>query len=92
MLAQRRHLDSTLLLAALSVIPIQWQDPAAYRHKRRQALQLMAGRDAEDWPTVALALARSMPIWSQDKDMEVTGIRIYTTGDLLDAIRDAEPE
>lgn len=47
----------------------------------------MAARDPEDWPTVALALNRALPIWSQDKDMEVAGVTVYTTGELLDAIR-----
>jgi predicted nucleic acid-binding protein len=46
----------------------------------------MAGRDPDDWPTVALALARGCPIWSQDKDMEDSGLCVYTTGELLDAL------
>ena len=49
----------------------------------------MRGRDVDDWPTVALALAHSLPIWSQDKDMETVGVIVYTTGELLDAIREA---
>ena len=49
----------------------------------------MAGHDPEDWPTVALSLARSLPIWSQDKDMQAAGGTVYTTGELLDAIREA---
>lgn len=49
----------------------------------------MANRDPEDWPTVALALVRSLPIWSQDKDLHAAGLVVYTTGDLLDAIRAA---
>jgi predicted nucleic acid-binding protein len=52
----------------------------------------MAQRDPEDWPTVALALARELPIWSQDKDMETAGLVVYTTGRLLDAITDLERE
>jgi predicted nucleic acid-binding protein len=49
----------------------------------------MAMRDPEDWPTVALALTRSLPIWSQDKDMEAAAITVFTTGDLIDAMREA---
>ena len=49
----------------------------------------MAKRDLEDWPTVALALARSLPIWSQDKDMEAARVTVFTTGELLDAVKDA---
>lgn len=43
----------------------------------------------EDWPTVALALARSLPSWSQGKDMEAAGVTVYTTGESLDSIRNA---
>jgi len=41
---------------------------------------------------VALALARSLPIWSQDRDLEVSGVRTFTTGELLDATREAGGE
>jgi hypothetical protein len=37
----------------------------------------MAGRDPEDWPMVALALARSLSIWSQDNDMEAAGVTVF---------------
>lgn len=88
-LAARRELDAGLLLAALTVMPVDWQPPAVYETERKEAERRMAGRDPEDWPTVALALTRSLPIWSQDKDLEVAGLTLYTTGQLLDAIRDA---
>lgn len=86
-LAGRRGLDAGLLLAALSVMPVDWQPPAVYEPEREEAERRLAGRDPEDGPTVALALARSLPIWSQDKDLEVAGLTLYTTGQLLDAIR-----
>jgi predicted nucleic acid-binding protein len=89
LLAEGRGLDASLLLAALSVMPVDWQAPEVYEPKRAEAERRMAGRDPEDWPTVALALARSLPIWSQDKDMEAAGVTGYNTGELLDAIREA---
>ncbi len=88
-LAERRGLDASLLLAALSVMPVEWQAPEVYQQERAEAKRRMARRDPEDWPTVALALALALPIWSQDKDMEVSGIMVHTTGELLDAIREA---
>ncbi len=91
-LAERRALDASLLLAALSSMPVDWQPPEVYDSHRKVAQQRMAQRDPEDWPTVALALARSLPIWSQDKDLAVAGLTLYTTGQLLDAIRDASGE
>jgi predicted nucleic acid-binding protein len=91
-LAERRGLDAALLLTALSVMPVDWQPPEIYEPQREEAEQRMAERDPEDWPTVALALARSLPIWSQDKDMEAAGVTVHTTGELLDAIRVAGDE
>ena len=41
-------------------------------------------------PTVALALILGLPIvWSRDKDPTGAGLDVYTTGDILDALRDA---
>jgi predicted nucleic acid-binding protein len=42
---------------------------------------------------VALALSLGLPVWSQDKDLEDAGVEVFTTGDLLDAMRNQqEPE
>jgi predicted nucleic acid-binding protein len=73
-------------------MPVDWQLPEVYEPHREEASRRMAMRDPEDWPTVALALARSLPIWSQDKDMEAGGVTVYTTGALLDAMRDVGGE
>jgi predicted nucleic acid-binding protein len=88
-LATRRGLDLGLLLAALSVIPVEWQDRETYESHRREAQRRMARRDPEDWPTVALALTRSLPIWSQDKDFQESGLTVHTTGALLDLLEHA---
>lgn len=86
-IAERRGLDPTLVTAALAVIPIEWQPASSYHHRRTDAERLITDRDPDDWPTVALALATSLPIWSQDKDLAVTGLETHTTGQLLDEIR-----
>jgi len=86
-IVQRRGLDPTVVTAALAVIPIEWHAAADYNHRRADAERLIAHRDPDDWPTVALALATDLPIWSQDKDFSITGIQVHTTGELLDAIR-----
>lgn len=36
------------------------------------------------------ALELGLPVWSQDKDPGVAGAQVFTTGDLLDALRDDE--
>jgi predicted nucleic acid-binding protein len=90
-LASRRKLDASLLLAALSVIPVNWQPAEVYEPHRDEAERRMAQRDPKDWPTVALALALSLPVWSQDKDI-AAGLTVCTAGDLLDEIRSASNE
>lgn len=85
-LATRRSLDASVLLAALSVMPVDWHPESVYVSRRTEAERLIAHRDPEDWPTVALALALSLPIWSQDKDLCVTDLPVFTTGELLDAL------
>jgi predicted nucleic acid-binding protein len=70
-------------------MPIEWKPTADYDSQRADAERRIAARDPDDWPTVALALALSLPVWSQDKDLTVAGLDVYTTGELLDALRDA---
>lgn len=71
-------------------MPIECKPAADYYGDRRQeAEQRIAARDPDDWPTVALAPTLDLPVWSQDKDLATAGLDFYTTGDLLDALRDA---
>ena len=48
----------------------------------------IAARDPDDWPTIALALTLDLPVWSQDKDLADSGLKVFTTGQLLDALAD----
>jgi predicted nucleic acid-binding protein len=87
-LAAKRRLDQALLLAALQVIPIDWKPASDYDDLEEEAKKRIAARDPDDWPTVALALKLDLPVWSQDKDLRDAGVEVFTTGDLLDALRD----
>jgi predicted nucleic acid-binding protein len=81
-------LDPALLFAALQVMPVEWKRGADCE-TREAAESRIAARDSDDWPTLALALAVGLPVWSQDKDVASTGLDVFATGDLLDALRDA---
>jgi predicted nucleic acid-binding protein len=91
-LAAKRGLDEAQLLAALQVRPIRWKPAADYEDQRAEAEKRIAERDPDDWPTVALALKLDLPVWSQDKDLTVAGLEVFTTGDLLDALSSIAPE
>jgi predicted nucleic acid-binding protein len=86
-LARRRSLDLDEVQSAFAVMPVEWQAPDVYSPFRERALDRIRHRDPDDWPTVALALALDLPIWSQDKDLAASGLTVYTTGQLLDALR-----
>lgn len=70
-------------------MPIEWKPAADYDDRRQEAEDRIAARDPDDWPTVALALNLTLPVWSQHKDLTAAGLDVFTTGDLLDALRDA---
>jgi predicted nucleic acid-binding protein len=90
-LAAKRKLDPALLFAALQVMPIEWKAATEYESHREEAERRIAERDPDDWPTIALALKLHLPIWTQDKDHTDARIELFTTGDLLDALRDSGP-
>lgn len=87
-LAAKRKLDQALLFAVLQVMPVDWRPAAEYEHRRGEAEMRISARDPDDWPTVALAIALDLPVWSQDKDFVEAGVETFTTGELLDSLRD----
>jgi predicted nucleic acid-binding protein len=56
-----------LLFAALQVMPVEWKPQVTYQEHRAEAERRIGLRDPDDWPTVALALALELPVWSQDR-------------------------
>jgi predicted nucleic acid-binding protein len=88
-LAERRRLNLDLAVGAFRLLPVEWVEEADYASHEPEARRRMADRDPDDWPVVALALARELPVWSQDRDLEAAGVTIYTTGALLDLLRES---
>lgn len=50
-----------------------------YAPFENEARKLLSGRDEEDWPVLATALALSCPIWTEDADFFGTGAALWTT-------------
>lgn len=44
-----------------------------------EAKARLAGRDDDDWPVLATALALACPIWTEDQDFFGTGASVWTT-------------
>ena len=90
-IARKRRLDLGVLLPVLATLPLDWVDAERYAEREAEARQLMRGRDEDDWPVVALALAMaeggsSVGVWTQDKDLDAAALETYTTGRLLDIL------
>jgi len=60
-------------------ILIELVDRDVYGAFEEQAKEHLRGRDEEDWPILASALAIACPIWSEDTDFFGTGVAVWTT-------------
>jgi predicted nucleic acid-binding protein len=54
-------------------------DRKYYIALEEHARQRLLGRDEDDWPVLATALALSCPIWTEDADFFGTGVAVWTT-------------
>jgi predicted nucleic acid-binding protein len=70
--------DVTGALEYLQTIvePIEGDIYELYQEEARERLH---GRDEEDWPVLAAALALSCAIWTEDTDFFGTGAAVWTT-------------
>jgi predicted nucleic acid-binding protein len=66
------------------LLPIEGCQPTEYEVCESQATVLIGSRDGRDVPTLALALARNLGIWSNDNDFQgLAGVQVFTTAQLL---------
>lgn len=84
LLVQRRGLEPDLAAAlvqegfdvaeeALSIVPGEWLEPF-----QEEALGRVP-QDRNDWPSVALALALNVGIWTEDRDFFGSGLATWRT-------------
>jgi predicted nucleic acid-binding protein len=86
-LSIQRGLPIDDLYLALSMVPVIVCDEEFYKSKSKQAARLIGKRDPDDRHLLALALELQCPLWSNDRDFEGLGVKIYTTTDLIKLIR-----
>ncbi|MEW6053614.1 MAG: PIN domain-containing protein [Nitrospirota bacterium] len=78
-LAAKRSLPLDDLYLALSSLPISVCDLEFYKAALKKAERLIGGRDRDDVHLLGLALKLSCPIWSNDRDFDGVGVKIYST-------------
>jgi len=82
-LASKRSLPLDDLYLALSTLPISVCDVEFYKDTLKKAESLIGDRDPDDIHLLGLALKLSCPIWSNDRDFDDVGIKIYSTSALI---------
>ncbi len=82
-LASKRNIPLENLYMALSLLPISVCDEEFYKNKIRQAKRMIDKIDPDDIHLLALALKLNCPVWSNDKDFEGLGVKVYGTLELI---------
>ena len=82
-LARKKRLSLDTLLLAMAALPVTVVEEAVYAMALPQARKLISQRDPDDVHVLALTLHMGLPLWSNDKDFEGTGVERYTTAELL---------
>ncbi|MCX7750594.1 MAG: PIN domain-containing protein, partial [Candidatus Bipolaricaulota bacterium] len=82
-LADKAEIPLETVLGALRLLPITAYPHTFYAGKVAQARALIGERDPEDVDLLALALKLKAPLWTNDRDFEGLGVKIFTTAQLV---------
>ncbi|MCL5985974.1 MAG: PIN domain-containing protein [Actinobacteria bacterium] len=82
-LSKKYRIDQEVLDIQFRLLNLKPFPKEHYSKFISQASGLMAGRDPKDADLLALALKENIPIWSNDKDYQNTGVKLLTTAELL---------
>ena len=82
-LAKKRRLSLDTLLLAMAALPVTLVEKPVYASRLPQARKIVGQRDPDDVDILALVLHLGLPLWSNDKDFEQTGVERFTTAELL---------
>jgi predicted nucleic acid-binding protein len=80
-LLRKKEKPDTDLVAALRYLKsrVEPVERDSYGLFEVEAKVRLAGRDDDDWPVLAAALAPACPIWTEDQDFFGTGASVWTT-------------
>ena len=82
-LAQKLGVEQAFLEYALNLLPLRVYPARRYAGAVREARRRIERRDPTDVDLLALALRLDVPIWSNDRDFEDSGVSRFTTAELL---------
>jgi len=82
-LAKKSGRNEELLELDLKLLPLVVYEPQVYQGQRLEAEKRIGARDPDDMELLSLSLQLKVPLWSNDRDFEVAGVRWHTTAALL---------
>lgn len=82
-IAKRTGYPELFLKMMIDSVPAEVFERQDYQEHLAEAKKQIGKRDARDVDILALALWLGVPIWTADKDFEVTEIKTYDTAQLL---------
>ena len=84
-LARKLGAMPAFLEYALDLLPLRTYTARAYRRRILEATRRIGSQDPDDVDVLALALQLRVPLWSNDRDFQGTGVDQMTTTDVLKA-------
>ena len=82
-LARKLGQETAFLSYIFDLLPLTRYDAMSYRKFLSEAQARIGNRDPKDVDVLALTLALEYPLWSNDRDFEWTGVKQFTTAQLL---------
>jgi predicted nucleic acid-binding protein len=82
-LASKKGLPGAQIDLALRTLRVTPVKRSAYSSYLGEAAKRIGARDPDDVHVLALALAFEIPIWTNDRDFEVSGVICYSTEQML---------
>jgi predicted nucleic acid-binding protein len=83
LLGENYGIAPEILQAQYRLLPIGTVPENQYKKFIPKAIRRIGKRDPDDVHLLALALSLRIPIWTNDRDFETTGVDCYTTARLL---------
>jgi predicted nucleic acid-binding protein len=80
---QKLGVEQVFLEYALDLLPLRVYPARRYARAVREARRRIGRRDPSNVDVLALALHLDVPVWSNDRDFEDTGVSRFTTAELL---------
>jgi predicted nucleic acid-binding protein len=80
-LLKKRGIPEADILATIEYLQnaVERVEPHLYSAYESEARERLRGRDEDDWPVLASALALASPVWTEDADFFGTGVAVWTT-------------